>query len=128
MTKTYKHRTLGWIYERLGDNYNPVVNQTHNWPMMPFSIIPELIENSSDRIELEAKDWISNCIDDIDEVIYDQISEHQKVDIRKILCKHIPQEKKFTRQEILRDTELNIGRTNIVIDFLKEHNLYSDTD
>lgn len=143
MNKTYKHRTMWRIAEKR-DHINSwdytidAIDANYSWwskaypDLRVVRTIPcELIEDSSDRIELEAKDWISNCIDDIDEVIYDQISEHQKVDIRKILCKHIPQEKKFTKQDIRKIadnfTANNEYRFQVIQDFLKSHNLLSYT-
>jgi len=144
MNKTYKHRTMWRIAEKR-DHINSwdytidAIDANYSWwskaypDLRVVRTIPcELIEDSSDRIELEAKDWISNCIDDIDEVIYDQISEHQKVDIRKILCKHIPQEKKFTREEVCKWSNkayFDWSEERYLIMFLKEHNfLASDTD
>ena len=136
MTKTYKHRTLGWIYERLGDNYNPVVNQTHNWPMMPFSIIPELIENSSDREEVVEKYWVEMCVDEIFEYQrWRPWDEPDYVSIRKIIEKHAPKQKKFTNSEVFkfwqdnRNDRTSIGTIVWCVNlFLKQNNLLSDTD
>ena len=129
MTKTYKHRTLGWIYERLGDNYNPVVNQTHNWPMMPFSIIPELIENSSDREEVVEKYWVEMCVDEIFEYQrWRPWDEPDYVSIRKIIEKHAPKQKKFTREEIQDFTKDYVFESQImdyIVWFLDKHNLLS---
>lgn len=121
MMKTYKHRTLGWIYERLGDNYNPVVNQTHNWPMMPFSIIPELIENSQDREEVVEKDWIDEARSGIKCIT-------TKETFREAIEKHAPKQKKFTIEEIQDFTKDYVFESQImdyIVWFLDKHNLLS---
>ena len=103
-----------------------------------YLVDKQLIENSSDREEIIENDWISQCVEEIFEYQrwFPYEDEPDYVSIRKIIQKHAPKQKKFTRNEvrerISREVKLrtNIDYTTMLLDrevmlcdFLKEHGL-----
>lgn len=117
--RQFKHKTLWWIAQQQSEWDNKyVVGNSFRFP-------EELLINSSDREEVVERDWVEKCVDEIFEYQrWRPWDEPDYVSIRKIIEKHAPKQKMFTREEV----ESHWHLWEMICDFLKEHNLLVSSD
>lgn len=132
--KTYKHKTLWWIAEI--EDFNKPLCKYKTLDSDWIVIHRCFISSDSNREEVVEKDWVEMCVDEIFEYQrWRPWDEPDYVSIRKIIEKHAPQVKKFTREDIGKWSREITERPVIICsfvdalqEFLKEHNLLYNTD
>ena len=130
MMRKFKHSTLGWIAEEekvLREEEERMYQIKKPTSKQSFYVYPELIEWCSDREEVIEDDWISNAWKEYEE--YWTTNRYEE--FRGIIEKHAPKQVKFTKKEFIdffmlyRQNETTL-RTEIVFDFLRQHNLLDE--
>ena len=130
MRKVFKHKTLWWIAENVNidEPYNYQATNMHIIVIPKLSI--EYLTRSSDREEVIEKDWYDQIIEEMKIRNHIITSRSFKIDLKELIEKHAQKQVKFTRDEL---DYLKLITTpggtyvsyNLVIDFLKKHNLLS---
>jgi hypothetical protein len=122
MTKTYKSKDT-WAIAVKKENYY-CITTTEDDPLSWRYIIPtRFVEDHLDVREevVETKDWISKCVDKIFEYQrWRPWDEPDYVSVRKIIEKHCPTSKKFTRDDVYKFRD-SFSWTFMLYDFLKLH-------